>query len=109
MRKLISSVIILLFFSACGPHLYNTMSAGKDNASYIVVLTAGQQYENVSVIVDGESYPIEKVYKLKMTRKAHPVIVSPGKHQVEVVSGGKTLVTENVFIGLQETKKIVLQ
>ncbi|WP_372775598.1 hypothetical protein [Mangrovibacterium sp.] len=109
MRKLLSSIIILFSITACGPHMYNSMSAGKDNSSFIVVVTNGQQYENVSVVVDGESYPIEKVYKLKMIRKARPVAISPGKHQIEVISDGKTLIQENVFIGLQETKKIVLQ
>lgn len=109
MKKLIFFLFAILSFTACGPHLYNTMSAGKDNASFIVVVTNGPAYSDVSVIVDGESFPIEKVYKKKMIRKAHPIITTPGKHEIKVVSGGNTLVEENVFIGLQETKKIVLQ
>ena len=88
--------------------MYNTYSAGKDNTSFIIVLTNGQAFENVSVIVDEKSFPIEKVYKVKAARKAIPVITTPGKHQVKVVSNGKTLVDEKVVIGLQETKKIVL-
>ena len=109
MKKYLSSIIILFLFTACGPHLYNSMSGGKDNSSFIVVVTNGQAYKKVSLVVDGETYPIDKVYKLKMIRKAHPLIVSPGKHAIEVIADNQTLIQENVFIGLQETKKIVLQ
>ncbi|HZK95316.1 MAG TPA: hypothetical protein VFC67_13995 [Prolixibacteraceae bacterium] len=109
MKKLIILALVIVGLSACGPNMYSTKSAGKDNSSFIVVVTDGQAYDNVSVIVDGQKYPIETVYKLKAIRKAHPVTVSPGKHKVEVISNGKTLVEENIFIGLQETKKIVLQ
>ncbi|PTN08695.1 hypothetical protein [Mangrovibacterium marinum] len=109
MKKLIFFFFAIISFTACGPHLYNTMSAGKDNASFIVVVTNGQSYADVSVIVDGESFPVEKVYKLKRIRKAHPISITPGKHDIKVVSGVNTLIEENIFIGLQETKKIVLQ
>lgn len=109
MRKILILAMAVIGLSACGSHMYSTNSAGKDNESFIVVLTSGQEYENVSVIVDGKTFPIEKVYKVKASRKAHPVTISPGKHKVEVVSSEKTLIEENIFIGLQETKKIVLK
>ena len=109
MKKIILLALIIIGLSACSPHMYNTYSAGKDNTSFIVVVTNGHEYEDVSVIVDGKTFPIVTVYKLKAIRKAHPVITTPGKHQIEVVSNGKTLVKENAFLGLQETKKIVLQ
>jgi hypothetical protein len=109
MKKIIMLVLTIVGLSACSPHMYNTYSAGKDNASFITVVTNGQEYNDVSVIVDGKTFPIEIVYKLKAIRKAHPVITTPGKHQIVVVSKGKILITENVFLGLQETKKIVLQ
>jgi hypothetical protein len=44
-----------------------------------------------------------------MDRKAHPFVTTPGKHLIKVVSKGKTLVEENVFLGLQETRKIILE
>lgn len=88
--------------------MYNTYSSGKENASFIIVV-GNQSYTIVSVIVDGKSFQIDKVYQLKAIRKAHPVITSPGKHQITVVADGKTMLTENVFLGLQETKKIVLE
>lgn len=109
MKKILILVLAIAGLSACSPHMYNTTSSGKDNLSFIVVLTDGQAYNNVSVIVDGKTFPIEKVYQVKASRKAHPVTTSPGKHKIEVVSAGKTLVEENIFIGLQETKKIVLK
>jgi hypothetical protein len=109
MKKILLFVFVVAGLSACSPHMYNTYSAGKDNASFIIVLTNGQHYENVSVSVDGQTFPIEKVYKVKATRKAIPVTVTPGKHQIKVISNGKTLVEENIFLGLQETKKIVLK
>ena len=108
MKKIIIFILALFAFGACGPHQYSTRSAGQDNSSFVVVVTNGQEYENVSVIVDGTSYPIEKVYKLKAIRKAHPVVITPGKHQIQVVSGNNILTDENIFIGLQETKKIIL-
>ena len=108
MKRIIIFIVSILALSACGPHMYSTRSAGKDNSSYVVVVTNGQEYGNVSVIVDGTTYPIEKVYKLKAIRKAHPVVITPGKHQIQVVSGNKTLTDEDIFIGLQETKKIIL-
>lgn len=109
MKKILILALIVVGLSACSPHMYNTYSSGKDNSSFIIVLTGGQSYENVSVIVDDKTFPIEKVYKVKATSKAHPIITSPGKHQIQVVSNGKTLIEESIFLGLQETKKIVLQ
>ena len=109
MKKILILVIAIIGLSACSPYMYKSISTGKDDSSFIVVLTDGQSYNNVSVIVDGKTFPIEKVYQVKALRKAHPVTISPGKHKIEVISAGKTLVTENIFIGLQETKKIVLK
>ncbi|MDD4191350.1 MAG: hypothetical protein PHI28_08465 [Mangrovibacterium sp.] len=108
MKKIVVLMFALFAFAACGPHMYSTRSAGQDNSSFVVVVTNGQKYENVAVIVDGTSHPVEKVYKLKAIRKAHPVAITPGKHQIQVVSGDKILSDENIFLGLQETKKIVL-
>jgi len=109
MKKIFLLFIVVIGLSACGPHMYNTYSTGKENSSFIIVLTSGHSYENVSVIVDGKTFQIEKVNKVKATRKAHPVITTPGKHQIKVVSNGKILVEESAFLGLQETKKIILE
>jgi uncharacterized lipoprotein len=109
MKKILILAFVITGLSACSSHMYNTYSSGKDNASFIIILTEGQSYEDVSVIVDGKTFSIEKVYPVKATLKAHPIITTPGKHQIKVVSKGKTLVEESVMIGLQETKKIILK
>ncbi len=109
MRKLVFILIAIFALSSCGPKMYSTSQSGKDNVSYVVVLTAGQKYTNVVVEVDGEAFPLEKVYKVKDARKAPQVVMAPGKHTVKVISNGQVLTNENIFIGLQETKKIVLQ
>lgn len=109
MKKILIVILVVVGLSACSSHMYSTSSAGKDNESFIIVLTEGQAYGNISVIVDGETFPIEKVYKVKSSRKALPLITTPGKHEIEVVSDGNTLIKERVFLGLQETKKIVLR
>jgi hypothetical protein len=99
--KKILFFIAVLGLSSCGPHMYNSVSSGKENASFVIVLTNGKSYENVTLIVDGKSFIIDKVYPVKSAAKAHPVLSTPGKHQIKVVS--------NVFLGLQETKKIILE
>lgn len=88
---------------------YSTTSASKDNISYVIVLSDNSDYSNVEVQIDEEK-PIQREVKtLKLKRKAEPVIITPGKHKVRVINNGKLVVEENIFIGLQETKKIVLR
>lgn len=101
--------IMALAFSSCGPHMYKTQSGGKDNVSYVIVLKETGNYDNVFVVVDDKAHPYGKVYKVKAKRKAHPVIIEPGKHNIKVVVNGTVMIDENVFIGLQETKMIVLR
>ena len=109
MRKFLFIVIAIFALNSCGPKMYSTRQAGKDDVSYVIVLTAGQKYENVIVEVDGQAYPVAKVYKEKAARKAPQIIITPGKHTVNVISNGEILFSENIFVALQETKKIVLQ
>lgn len=112
MRKIILlSVVVLVaaIITSCGPHTYATKSSGKDNASYVIVLKEAGDYGNVTVMVDDQAYPYGKVYRVKTKRKAHPVIIEPGKHNIKVISNGTVMTDENVFIGLQETKTIILR
>ena len=109
MRKFLFIVIAAFTLTSCGPKMYSTRQAGKDNVSYVIVLTAGQEYSNVIVEIDGQAYPVEKVYKEKVARKAPQIIIEPGKHNIKVISNGQVIINENIFIALQETKKIVLQ
>lgn len=104
------ALIAAVALSACGPRMYNTQSSGKDNVSYVIVVKDSRtDYRNVAVVVDDVTYPYGIVYKLKAKRKALPIIIEPGRHNVKVVVDGTTITDENVFLGLQETKMIILR
>lgn len=110
MKKIIPIIIcIVLFLGAC--KTYNTSSSGKDNVSYIVVLSDNILYENstVNVDVDGVKYIVENVYSVKNKINNEPIVITPGKHLVKVMLNDSVIVQENIFIGLQETKKIILR
>lgn len=107
--KKILLILIVAVLSSCSPYMYSTRSAGKDNTSFVIVLTDGYEYDNVTVDIDGQTFQVEKVYKLKAARKAHPIIITPGKHKIKVLQADNVLVEENIFLGLQETKKVVLR
>lgn len=112
MKKILFLILITVctaLFSSCGPHIYKTQSAGKDNSSYVIVLTDGPQYNNVSVMVDGIAHPYGKVYKTKYKRKAQPIVTEPGKHNIKVLVNGSVISDEEVYIGLQETKMVILR
>jgi len=103
----VSAIAVVL--NSCGT-MYKTQSSGKENASYIVVVKESGRslYNNVTVVVDGYMYPYGDVVKAK--RRAHPVIVEPGRHNVKVVMvNGAVVFDENIFIGLQETRMVVLR
>jgi archaellum component FlaG (FlaF/FlaG flagellin family) len=111
---LIFTAMIAMALSSCGPHMYKTQSSGKDNISYVIVVADNNMHYNksamnVDVIVDGEAYPYDNLYKIKAKRKAHPIIIEPGKHNIKVVVNGEVFTDENVFLSLQETKMIVLR
>ena len=107
--KKILFIVALATLSACGPHMYSTRSNGRDNQAYVIVLSNGGKYSRISLDVDGTVTPIETIYKVKAARKAHPVVITPGKHVISVLQNGREMTHENVYIGLQETKKIVLK
>lgn len=95
--------------SSCGKRMYATSSAGKDNVSYVTVVSDSERYENVWVVVDGTEFLYGKLEKSKNRRKALPLEITPGKHRVEVVINGQTVASEEIFIGLQETKRFVVR
>lgn len=111
MKKLLLSVILMAGLSACGPQMYSTRSGGLENSSFIVVLAENADYDKaaVSVEVDGKVSAIEKVYKTKAARKAIPIVITPGKHKIKVIVNGSVVSEESIFLGLRETKKIVLK
>ena len=77
---------------------------------FIIVLRQDQAYPSgVTIVVDDKDhFTVDKVFKMKFQRKARPIVITPGKHSIKVLFDGKELRREEIFIGLQETKKIVL-
>lgn len=111
MNKIIIILIslIAITISSCGV-TYNTQSGGLSDVGYIIVLSDQKaMQENVVLHLDGKSYPINKVYKTAKYQKAKPIITSPGQHKVEVSVNGEPVFNQNILIGLQETRKIILQ
>ena len=102
--------IVVVMLNSCAP-MYKTQSSGKDNVSYVIVLkeSVWVRYNNVAVVVDDTIYPYGYVYRVRAKNKAHPVMVEPGRHNVKVIVNGAILVDEEMFLGLQETKSIVLR
>jgi hypothetical protein len=110
MKKIILLLIIVIGVTSCNTSKwYSTASASKDNISYVIVLSDNSDYSNVEIQIDEEKPVKRDVKSLKLKRKAEPVIITPGKHKVRVINNGKVIVEENIFIGIQETKKIVLR
>lgn len=112
--KKISAILLAVVIAAgvvsCGKGLYTTSSSGKDNVSYVTVLSESYTIKSgVSVVVDGKAHPYGKVYKVKFKRRTQPLAIEPGKHRIQVMLSGKVVADENVFIGLQETKQFVIR
>ncbi|MDR2927932.1 MAG: hypothetical protein LBV41_07020 [Cytophagaceae bacterium] len=106
---IVLSVVFFGFMLSSCKNMYGTQSSGKDNVSYVIVVREGVKYNNVSIIVDGTQHSYETVRKIKNKRKAEKVEIATGHHNIKVVVDGNTVTDENVFIGLQETKMIVLK
>lgn len=109
MKKFVIMAFALILISSCGPNMYSTRSSGSDNSAFIIVLNSGAEFANLVVDVDGELFSVEKVYKEKDARKAPVIEIEPGEHIIKVTSNGEELVSERVYLGLRETKKIVLK
>jgi|APDOM4702015191_1054821.scaffolds.fasta_scaffold144677_3 hypothetical protein len=111
MKKYIILAVIAIAALAGCRNTYQTLSAGKDNASFVLITTDNDEYrENVSVVIDNnQPILIEKVFKTKKQLQAKPIETTPGKHTIKVLKGDKVLFNEFVFLGLQETKKIILK
>ena len=77
-------LLACLMLPSCGPHMYKTMSSGTDDVAYVIVIK-----ENT----DRTSYDE----------------VKPGKHNLRVVIDGIVHADETVFLGLQETKTVLIR
>jgi hypothetical protein len=86
------------------------MSSGKENESFVIVLTENGKYDNGVVLTIDDKTPvtIENVRKVKQQRKAEVVKTTPGKHNLKIMRNGSIVYNQDVLMGLQETKKIIL-
>ncbi len=108
-KYLLLAVLAIVSLVGCRT-TYQTLSAGKENVSFVLVTTDNPDYrKNISIVIDNEQ-PIlmEKVFKTKKQLQAKPITTTPGRHAIKVLQGERVLYQQIVLIGLQETKKIVL-
>lgn len=108
MKKILLAPIVALLLTSCGAHMYNTTSSGQADQSYIVVLSDNKAYDNIIIEIDGEQQTVNKVFKVKAAIKASPIVISTGKHSVKVFNGTDVIYTSDIFLSVQQTKKIIL-
>lgn len=90
---------------------YVTTSGGKEDIGYIAVIKENPKdtFKQVDLVIDGVTYHLPKIESKAKLNKVKLVGVKPGKHQVKVLHNGRVLVEEQVLVGLQETRKIILR
>lgn len=108
MRKILLAPIIALLLTSCGAHMYNTTSSGQADQSYIVILSDNKAYDDITIEIDGDQQNIDKVFKVKAARRANPIVVSTGRHSVKVFNGTDIIYESDIFLSVQQTKKIIL-
>lgn len=109
-KYILLAIIAIATLSGCR-NTYQTFSAGKENASFVLITTDNTDYKhNITVLIDNNTpIVIEKVFKTKRQLQAKPITTTPGKHNIKVLKNDKVLYDQAIFIGLQETKLIILQ
>ncbi len=106
MKKILLLLPLIALLSSCVT--YKTYSSGKDDVSYVMVLSENDKYKDVSVKIDNKLTVLEEVFHKSKTLKSPVIKLTPGQHTVEITHKDKVLYSEKVYIGLQETKKILL-
>lgn len=107
---MILTIALMGLLSACVT-TYKTQYGGKEDKASILILSAdqGREFSDVLVYIDGREYPVEKVYPEKNYKKAIPIVVYAGKHKITVKKDAEVLLFQNIFLGVQETRKIILR
>jgi uncharacterized protein YxeA len=113
MKKSIIVILLSLVLTGCGVGTYSLSSGKADEAKLSFI---DSKPYNIDVIVDNSStYKIstvrDKAYKSNRNIKEvtlNAVVLSPGKHFVEVVAGGKKLYSKWIFVSTGEHKIIEL-
>lgn len=115
MKKNFTGLVLSLalpFIFSCGPNMYHTSASAKEDVAYIVVLAqdvVNTKKLDVLLEIDGLSYPVSRVFKAKDERKALPFELSPGKHSVALFVNGQEYSREEIIVGVQETRKIIIK
>ena len=99
---------ITLLFTACTS--ISAVSKGIENQSYLKFIETNKDYEELLKVSIDENKPFEaKSYKGKEKTSQKIYAIPTGKHRVIVKTINGDLVYDKIiFIGNQETKKILL-
>ena len=109
MKKLIYIVVLCLpLFIGCKS--VKSESGGVDNSAFLKFVGEPNSYSNgVEVKIDDKASFIAKVNKDKFRPSKEKVYsLTPGKHEMVVTNNGTIIIKQQIFISIQETKKIIL-
>ena len=105
------SLITLFSFALGGCRAYVATSAsGKADVSYILVLRDyGSHVKKADIQIDEqEPIKLKKIKKEAKSYKAKPYPITPGKHNLKIMIKSEIWLDEQIYLGVQETKKIVI-
>lgn len=112
-KAIIALVVAAMALTGCGVGSYS-VSSGKADEGYISFTSIAKQ--DITVSVDGTEYHIQSV-KTKPYRSSdrdikrtslNTLTVTPGTHDVKVLSGDKEIYSKKLFISSQEHKIVAL-
>ncbi|QZT36889.1 hypothetical protein K5X82_16880 [Halosquirtibacter xylanolyticus] len=113
MKQLIYIVAILWMCVGC-KNTYMAASSGIDEKASIILITERankQKYKKGEVLlhIDDKIYTVDKIPEVKYAMKARLFAITQGKHHVVVSFNGNKVYDKEVFIGRNETRKIILR
>ncbi|MCF0173797.1 MAG: hypothetical protein HUJ95_00505 [Bacteroidales bacterium] len=111
MKKLIIISIFTLLLTGCGVH--TVVSGVEDKAE--ISFVAPTKKVNLNVKIDDNTYNVQAVYQrawrkdrnIKKTVK-NTIVITPGKHNVEVRNLGEVVFQKQIFVSTGEHKIIEL-
>lgn len=112
MKKYLIFPVLALVLTSCGVGIYSTQS-GKEDVAYISFIDDKSQ--EIIVKIDDTEYTVQtvkqKAYKSDRNIKKmalNSIKITPGEHQVKVISNGNQVLNKKVFLSTAETKIIEL-
>ena len=108
MKKVYLLAILGLVLTSCGG--IKTASRGLENDAFLEFVGNPSNYEGgLDVNIDGKTNFKAEVNKDKVTRmKGNVYAISTGTHVVSVTYKSQLLYKQQIFVSVQETKKISL-